>query len=97
MVEINEIVRRDGHMSIQTITETVNADIETARKVLRDELNMKKVCATLVPNNLTSDQKLVHQQICSDFLERLDDGPELIEIIIFCDETWILQYDVESK
>ncbi|KAJ8943503.1 hypothetical protein NQ318_016283 [Aromia moschata] len=76
------------------IAETVNADKETVRKILHDELNMKKVCAKLVPKNLTPDQKL-RQQICSDFLERLDEESELMENIITCDETWI--YDVETK
>ena len=31
--------------------ETVNADKETVRNILHDELNMKKVCAKLVPKN----------------------------------------------
>ncbi len=57
-------------MNIWKIAETVNTDTETVRKVLHDELNMKKVCAKFVPKNLTLDQKLIHQQICSDFLER---------------------------
>ncbi len=37
------------------ITETVNADKETSRKILHDELNIKKICAKLVSKNLTSD------------------------------------------
>ncbi len=48
-------------MSIRMIAETVNTDKETVRKILHDELNMKKVCAKLVPKNLTPDQQLVHQ------------------------------------
>jgi hypothetical protein len=55
-------------MSIWMIAETVNANKETVRKILHDELNMKKVCVKLISNNLTPVQKLVHQQICSDFL-----------------------------
>ncbi len=58
---------------------------------------MKKVSAKLVPKNLTSDQKLVHQQICSNFLERLDKEPELMENIIIWDETSIFQHNVETK
>jgi len=77
VTKINEIVRGDRRMSILMIAEIVNADKETVRKILHDELNMKKVCAKLVPKNLAPDQKLVRQQICSDFLERLDEEPEL--------------------
>lgn len=49
-------------MSIRMIAETVSADKETVRKILHDELDMKKVCAKLVPKNLTPDQKFVRQQ-----------------------------------
>ncbi|CAG9839540.1 unnamed protein product [Diabrotica balteata] len=56
---------------------------------------MKKVCAKSVPINSTPDQKLVRQQICSDFLERLH--KELMENIITCDKTYIFKDDVETK
>ena len=58
---------------------------------------MTKCCAKLVPKNLTPDLKLFRQQVCSDFLERLEEDPGLMENIITCDETWIFQYDVETK
>jgi predicted nucleotidyltransferase len=58
---------------------------------------MKKVCTKLVPKNLTSDQKLLRQQVWSDFLERLEEDPGLMKNTITCNETWIFQYDVETK
>ncbi|VVC44823.1 Hypothetical protein CINCED_3A022962 [Cinara cedri] len=59
---------------------------------------MTKVCAKLVPKNLTPDQKFLRQQVCSDFLEKLKEDPGLMQKpIITCDETWIFQYDVETK
>ncbi len=61
------------------------------------KLNMKKVCAKLDPKHLAPDRKLVRQQICSDFLARLDEEHELMENIITGDEAWIFQYDVETK
>ncbi len=76
-------------MSIRMNAETVNSDKETVRKILHDELNMNKVCAKLVPKTLNLDQKLIHRQICSDFLERLDEEPELMKNIITWEETWI--------
>ncbi len=83
-------------MSIGMIAETVNTDKETVRRVLCDELNIKKVFVKFVPKNLTPDQKLICQQICSDFLERIAEEPELIENIT-CYETWKFQYDVEIR
>ncbi len=87
--KINEIVCGDYCISIRMNAEIVNANEEVVRKILHDELNMNKVCAKLVPKTLNSVQKLNHQQICSDFLEKLGEEPELLEYIISCDETWI--------
>ncbi len=84
-------------MSIRMLAWTVNTDKETVRKILHDELNMNKVCVKFFPKNLTPDQKLICKQICSDFLERLDEEPELIENIITYDETRIFQYNVETN
>jgi hypothetical protein len=97
VTKINQIVREDRQKSIRMISEAVNTDKETVRKILHEELHMKKVCAELVPKNLTSDQKLLRQQVCSDLLERLEEDPGLMKNIITCNETWIFQYDNETK
>ncbi|XP_025405008.1 protein GVQW3-like, partial [Sipha flava] len=97
VTKINQIVRADHRMSIQMVSEAVNADKKTVRKILHEELHMTKVCAKLVPKNLTPDQKLLRQPVCSDFLERLKEDPGLMKNIITCDETWIFQYDVGTK
>ncbi|GFY05525.1 protein GVQW3 [Trichonephila clavipes] len=75
VTKINQIVRSDHRMSIWMIAEAVNADKETVRKILHEELDMTKVCAKLVPKNLTPDQKLLRHQVCSDFLGRLEEDP----------------------
>ncbi len=86
VTKINTILHKDCRMSIRMIVETVNADKETVKKLLHDKLNMKKICAKLFLTNLTPGQKLFHQQICSDLLERLDEEPELKENFITCDK-----------
>ncbi|GFX26455.1 putative mariner transposase [Trichonephila clavipes] len=71
VTKINQIVRADRRMSIRMIVEAVHADKETVRKILHEELHMTKVCVKLVSKNLTPDENLLRQQVCSDFLERL--------------------------
>ncbi|VVC45936.1 Hypothetical protein CINCED_3A019665 [Cinara cedri] len=78
----------DRQMSIRTMAETVNADKETVRQILHEELHATKVCAKLVPKNLTTDQKFLRQQVCSDFLEKLKEDPGLMKKIITCFEQW---------
>ncbi len=57
--KINEIVCEDHCMSIRMNAKTVNADKETVRKILHDELNTNKVYVKLVPKTL--NHKLIHQ------------------------------------
>jgi len=95
--KINEIVRKDRRLSIRMIVDMVNINKETVRQILHDELNMTKVCAKLVPKNLTQDQKDNRKNICSDTMERLTEEPDLLTHVITGDETWIFQYDSETK
>jgi len=48
-------------MISRMIVDIINADKETVRQILHDELNMKKVCAKLVPKNLTSKSSLINR------------------------------------
>ncbi len=68
VTKINEIVCSDHCMSSWTIADTVNANKETAGKILHDELNMNKVCAKLVPKTLNPDQKISINGIAQIFL-----------------------------
>jgi len=55
---------------------------------------MRKVCAKLVPKELTEEQKQRRVTICQDLLERQDD---ISGCVITGDETWVYQYDPETK
>jgi transposase len=57
ILKINEIVRNDRRLSIPKIAEMVNINKETVRQILHDNLNMTKVCAKMVPKNLSLEQK----------------------------------------
>ncbi|GFU43853.1 hypothetical protein TNCV_652421 [Trichonephila clavipes] len=50
-----ENVREDRRMSIRMIVEAVNADKETVRKNLHEELHMTRICSKLVLKILTPD------------------------------------------
>ena len=58
---------------------------------------MTKVCAKIVPKNLTTEQKANRRDVCLDFLDRLEREPEFFSRVITGDESWILEYDSETK
>jgi len=55
---------------------------------------MRKVCAKMVPKELTKEQNQRRVTICQDLLERQDD---ILGRVITGDETWVYQYDPEMK
>jgi len=48
----------------------------------------------MVPKELTEEQKQRRVSICQDLLERQDD---ILGRVITGDETWVYQYDPETK
>jgi len=72
----------------------VNIDRVTVRKILTEDLDMRKVCAKIVPKELTEEQEQRRVTICQDLLERQDD---ILDHVITGDETWAYQYDPETK
>lgn len=67
--KINGIVRTDRRLSTRMIADMVNTNRETVRQILHDELNMTKICAKMVPKNLTQEQKDHRKNICSDIMD----------------------------
>jgi len=58
---------------------------------------MRKVCAKMVPKNLTTEQKANRRDVCLDLLGRLEREPEFFSRVITGDELWILEYDPDTK
>lgn len=85
----------NGVLKTERASKMTNVHVDIQDKFYK--LNIMRVCAKLVPKNLTPDQTLDGNQIFWDFLDRLDKEPGWIENIISCDKTWILGYDVETK
>ena len=58
---------------------------------------MRKVCAKMVPKNLTTEQKANRKDARLDLLDRLERDPEFFSRVITGDESWILEYDPVTK
>ena len=55
---------------------------------------MRKVCAKMVPKNI---KRANQRDMCLDLLDRLEREPVFFSRVITGDETWILEYDPETK
>jgi len=55
--KVRQIVRENRRLTVRSIAELVNIDRETVRKILTEDLDMRKVWAKMVPKELTEEQK----------------------------------------
>jgi len=58
---------------------------------------MRKVCANMVPEVLSDEQKGRCKELCLDLLQCIENEPDMLNSIITCDETWIFTYDLETR
>jgi predicted transcriptional regulator len=57
IAKVHQIVCENRRPTVSSIAEQVNIDRETVRKILTEDLDMRKVCAKIVPKELTEEQK----------------------------------------
>ena len=55
--KFRKILRQNRRLTVRSIAEQVNIDRETVRKILTEDLDMRKVCAEKVPKELIEEQK----------------------------------------
>jgi len=94
IAKICQIVCENHRLTVRSIAEQVNIDRKTVRKILTEDLDMRKVCAKMVPKELTEEQKQRRVTICQDLLKRQGD---ILGRVITGDETWFNQYNPETK
>ena len=96
-----ERVKQMGHanrrLTVRMIAEELSIDKDTVWSIITENLKMRKVCAKMVPKLLSEDQKQQRVTVCKDIIERLEDDPDLLGRVITGDESWIFEYDSETK
>ena len=79
------------------ISSELNLNRFIVHQILTQDLDTRKVFAMMVPKNLTSEQKTGRRDMCLDLLDRLEREPESFSRVITGDESWILEYEPETK
>ncbi|GBP34508.1 Histone-lysine N-methyltransferase SETMAR [Eumeta japonica] len=81
-----------------TIAEELQISKERVGEIIQEHINMRKISASWVPKMLTPFDKQRRLQTSKDFLELVGDNiEEICDRIVTVDETWVRQYDPESK
>uniref|UniRef100_A0A3B5AEK4 Tc1-like transposase DDE domain-containing protein n=1 Tax=Stegastes partitus TaxID=144197 RepID=A0A3B5AEK4_9TELE len=94
---IRQMVRGDRRLTVRLITNEQGMNRDNVWKIITKDLGMWKVCAKMVLKLLNDDQKDQRMQVFQDILEGLETKPDLLGRIITGDESWILEYNPETK
>jgi len=60
-------LRENRQLTVRSIAEQVNIDRERVRKILTDDLHMRKVCAKMVSKELTENKRKEESQFTNTF------------------------------
>jgi len=55
IAKVCQIVHENHCLTVKSIAEQVNIDREIVRKILTEDVDMRKVCAKMVPKNLIKE------------------------------------------
>ena len=69
---VRYLVRSDHQLTLRMISSELNLNRFTVHQILTQDLDMRKVCAKMVPKNLTTEQKANRRDVFLDFLDHLD-------------------------
>ncbi|UYV80288.1 hypothetical protein LAZ67_18002305 [Cordylochernes scorpioides] len=92
-----EVLRTDRRLSIQQIADTLHMSTFVVHGIVTEDLQMRKVCAKLVPKVLTQDQKELRVLRCQELLNLIQNEPDFLNSLVTGDESWMFEYDPESK
>ena len=72
MTKVWALVRSDRRLTVRMIGSELNLNQSTVHDILTEELDRQKICAKLVPKNVTNEQKENRRNMCKDLLERIE-------------------------
>jgi hypothetical protein len=96
VVKIRELVQSDRRLTHRLVTDALNMSKETVRKILVQDLGLRKLAAKLVTRNLMEEQKDRDLPLCMDFPEQLQED-NFLDQVINGDEILCCQYDLMAK
>uniref|UniRef100_A0A8B9ZUC3 Transposase n=1 Tax=Anas zonorhyncha TaxID=75864 RepID=A0A8B9ZUC3_9AVES len=96
---------RSGHPStsktnenvIRMIADDLSIPQTQVFEMVKENLATRKVCAKLVPRVLSEEQKANQKAICQDLLHHVNEEPDFLDNVVTGDETWVFEYNPESK
>lgn len=91
--EVKKVIDEFPFASCRYIAHIINIDKNTVKRILIEDLHMKKVLFRWVPNNLTESQKKMRVELSAQLLSLLNSfSMNQIKKVITADESWFFLY-----
>jgi hypothetical protein len=97
IANVREIVTRDCLLTLRMMPDELNINKKTIRQIIPEDLQKRKICTKFVPHSLMDEQKQQRLTSCQDFIQTCQDNPNFLDCIVTGDESWVFQYDPETK
>ncbi|UYV69540.1 hypothetical protein LAZ67_6003928 [Cordylochernes scorpioides] len=95
-LKIKELIKSNRRISIKDLSSETGLSVGLCHQIVTKDLDMIRTSSKFFPRILTEEQK-VRMDVCKNMVEMTRTDPEWMQKIITGDETWVYQYDPETK
>ncbi|UYV64648.1 hypothetical protein LAZ67_3001488 [Cordylochernes scorpioides] len=95
--KITDLIKENPRTTLLELEQDTGISKTTIGRIVTKDLKLKKTPAKFIPIFLTNEQKLCRLATCENMLEMTRTDPEWKDKIITGDETWVYDYDPETK
>ncbi|UYV82171.1 hypothetical protein LAZ67_21001238 [Cordylochernes scorpioides] len=96
-LKIKELIKSNRIISIEDLSSETGLSVGLCHQIVTKDLDMIRMSSKFVTRILTEEKKEVRMDICKNMVEMTRTDPEWMQKIISGDETWVYQYDPETK
>ncbi|UYV63105.1 hypothetical protein LAZ67_2003157 [Cordylochernes scorpioides] len=95
--KITDLIKDNPRTTLLELEQDTGISKTTIGRIVTKDLKLKMTPAKFIPRFLTNEQKLCRLATCENMLEMTRTDPEWKDKIITGDETWVFDYDPETK
>jgi len=97
VARVKAVLDRDRSLRVRLIAEELGLPKTDVHRIITEDLHMRKICAKLVPKNLSSELKDSRVLVSREPLDRVTSEPDFLQRVITGDETWVFEYNPTTK
>jgi len=96
--QIHELILENHQISAKSTAEQLGISCERVGSIIHEDLDIQELSANWVPKCVNADQKRQRCQSSEQLLEFFWRDPnDFLPRLVNMDETWLYQYDLETK